>query len=307
MNIRRSILSVPGHIKKMHHKAANSDADVIMLDLEDSVPVDAKELARKTVAEAFKNIDWGQKILTVRINGLDTPFACKDIPEIVEAGSDFLNALVIPKVNNVDDIHFVSRFLDGLEMNSRFDHQIKIEASIETAKGMNNISQIACSSNRLLSLVFGIADYTASVGARLVSISGHGENESSIYPGHRWHFALSRLVMAAKANDLLAIDAPFGNFKDNDALAHSSSLARALGCDGKWAIHPDQISLLNSFFSPLPEDIEKATKILNACKESSGKGVIAIDGKMVDQATVRLAKQVYEQASSLKSKEITLE
>jgi citrate lyase beta subunit len=294
---RRSILSVPGHIKKMHHKASKSKADVIMLDLEDSVPIDLKVMARKTVAESIEQIDWGKKILTVRINSLDTPFACHDIPGIVNPDSPLLNALVVPKVNDSCDIHFVSRFLDGLEINSDKHHRISIEASIETAKGMNHISQIAKSSNRLISLVFGIADYTSSIGARLVSISGHGENESSIYPGHRWHFALSRLVMAAKANDLLAIDAPFGNFKDHESLAHSSALSRALGCDGKWAIHPEQLPVINSLFSPLPEDIEKASKILNAYHESPDKGVIAIDGRMVDQATIRLATQISKQAA----------
>ncbi|MBF0452455.1 MAG: CoA ester lyase, partial [Candidatus Magnetomorum sp.] len=293
---RRSILSVPGHKEKMLLKAANSEADVIMLDLEDSVPLEAKSLARKSVAQAIEHLDWGTKILSVRINGLDTPFACQDIPDIVHQRSHCLNALVVPKVNDIEDIHFVSRFLDGLEMTIARDHQIYIEASIETASGMANISQIAKASSRLISLVFGIADYTASIGARLVSISGHGENETSIYPGHRWHFALSRLVMAAKANNLLAIDAPFGNFKDSGGLAFSASLARALGCDGKWAIHPGQLSVINSLFSPLPEDIEIASQILQACQESSDKGVIAIDGHMIDQATLRLAKKTWEQA-----------
>ncbi|KPA17703.1 citryl-CoA lyase [Candidatus Magnetomorum sp. HK-1] len=300
---RRSILSVPGHKEKMYHKAASSEADVIMLDLEDSVPFDAKDLARKSIANALTNIDWGTKTVSVRINGLDTPFAHQDIPAVFGNKASCLNSMVIPKVDDVQDIHFVSRFLDGLEMLTENDHHVGIEASIETAKGMSNVCNIAKASDRLVSLVFGIADYTASIGARLVSLSGHGENELSIYPGHRWHFALSRIVMAAKANDLLAIDAPYGFFKDKEGLTNSASIARALGCDGKWAIHPTQLSIINNIFSPLPEDIEKASQIISACNKTPNKGAIAIDGRMIDQASFRLAQQTLEQAKFLKSKE----
>jgi len=299
MKPRRSILSVPGHKEKMHHKAACSEADVVMLDLEDSVPLDAKDIARKTVAQSLAHINWGTKTVSVRINGLETPFAYQDIPFIVTSNTASINAIVIPKVNDIADIHFVARFLDGLEMDIQKDMPVKIEASIETAKGMANINQIAKSCNRLISLVFGIADYTASTGARLVSLSGHGDNDTSVYPGHRWHFAISRIVMAAKANDLLAIDAPYGNFKDPSGLAESASLARGLGCDGKWAIHPDQLSVINTYFSPLTEDIEKASLIINATKQNKEHGAISIDGHMIDQATVRLAQIIWEQANYL--------
>jgi citrate lyase beta subunit len=296
---RRSILSVPAHKNNMHQKAAESDADVVMLDLEDSVPIDAKEMARANAAQSLEHLDWGDKAVSVRINGLDTPFAYKDILGVVGSTTPRLHSLVIPKVDNIDDIHFVARFLDGIEMDIPNNASVKIEASIETAKGLSNINSIAKSSNRLITLVFGIADYTASIGARLVSLSGHGDNDNSIYPGHRWHFVLSRIVMAAKANNLLAIDAPFGNFKDKKGLATSASMARALGCDGKWAIHPDQLSLINTCFSPLPEDIEKAKTILSACQNSNETGVVSIDGHMIDQATVRLARQTWEMGNCL--------
>jgi len=296
---RRSILSVPGHKDKMHPKAAQSDADVVMLDLEDSVPFDAKEKARNIVSQALEKNDWGKKTVSVRINALDTPFAYKDILDVVRVKTSCLDSLVIPKVAKIADIHFVARFLDGIEMDLQKKIPIKIEASIETAQGLSNINDIAKSSNRLVSLVFGIADYTASIGARLVSLSGHGDDESALYPGHRWHFALSRIVMAAKANELLAIDAPYGNFKDMKGLKQSASMARALGCDGKWAIHPAQLSSINSCFSPLPEDIEKASTILNACQSKNQNEVIAIDGHMIDQATVRLAQNTWELAKQL--------
>ena len=301
MITQRSVLSVPGHMVKMHAKAAASRADVVMLDLEDSVPLEAKEEARATVLAALTTIPWHGKAVSVRINGIDTPFAYRDLLEIVEGAGERLASLVVPKVNHPGDIHFVERMLDGIELAKNLARPIAIEASIETAQGLAEARAIASASRRLRSLVFGIADYSASVGARLVSLSGHGENEAEIYPGHRWHFALSRLVMAAKAVGLAAIDAPYGFFKDPDGLARSSQMACALGCDGKWAIHPDQIDTINRVFSPSPEDIARATAILAAAEKGSGqqRGAVAVEGRMIDQATVRLARQLHQQAAHL--------
>jgi malyl-CoA/(S)-citramalyl-CoA lyase len=302
MKPRRSTLSVPGHIEKMHVKASQRDVDVIMLDLEDSVPVDAKESARTRVIQSIHTLNWQDTILTVRINGLDTPFGYRDLLEVAEAAGPSIEAVVVPKVNHPGDIHFVSRMLDGIEAAKGFSKRIHIEAIIESAEGLEQVSQIAKASDRLITLVFGIVDYSASIGARLVSISGHGEKEEEIYPGHRWNFEMSRIVMAAKAHGLLAIDAPYGNFKDPTGLQRSAALACALGYDGKWAIHPDQIDIVNQVFSPSKEDVDRAVKVLAAHKEAreKGLGAVAVEGRMVDQATVRLAKQLYEQAKHLK-------
>ncbi|MGD8980595.1 MAG: CoA ester lyase [Desulfobacterales bacterium] len=302
MKPRRSTLSVPGHIEKMHVKASQRDVDVIMLDLEDSFPVDAKESARTRVIQSIHTLNWQDTILTVRINGLDTPFGYRDLLEVAEAAGPSIEAVVVPKVNHPGDIHFVSRMLDGIEAAKGFSKRIHIEAIIESAEGLEQVSQIAKASDRLITLVFGIVDYSASIGARLVSISGHGEKEEEIYPGHRWNFEMSRIVMAAKAHGLLAIDAPYGNFKDPTGLQRSAALACALGYDGKWAIHPDQIDIVNQVFSPSKEDVDRAVKVLAAHKEAreKGLGAVAVEGRMVDQATVRLAKQLYEQAKHLK-------
>lgn len=302
MKPRRSTLSVPGHIEKMHVKASQRDVDVTMLDLEDSVPVDAKESARTRVIQSIHTLNWQDTILTVRINGLDTPFGYRDLLEVAEAAGPSIEAVVVPKVNHPGDIHFVSRMLDGIEAAKGFSKRIHIEAIIESAEGLEQVSQIAKASDRLITLVFGIVDYSASIGARLVSISGHGEKEEEIYPGHRWNFEMSRIVMAAKAHGLLAIDAPYGNFKDPTGLQRSAALACALGYDGKWAIHPDQIDIVNQVFSPSKEDVDRAVKVLAAHKEAreKGLGAVAVEGRMVDQATVRLAKQLYEQAKHLK-------
>ncbi len=301
MKPRRSILSVPGHVAKMHNKAAMSQADVIMLDLEDSVPLDAKKSARAQIIKSLNELDWKNKIISVRINSLDTPFGYRDLLEIAEEAGHLIDSIVIPKVNCKGDIHFVEKMLSGIEMAFGYSRPIKIEASIETAKGMACVTDIAKASNRLVCLVFGIADYSASIGARLISISGHGEKEEEIYPGHRWHFPISRMVMAAKAFGLMAIDAPYGNFKDIDGLKKSALTACALGCDGKWAIHPAQIEIINNIFSPGQEDIDRAKKVLKAydMAKNKGKGAVAVDGRMVDMATVRLARRLFEQAKHL--------
>ncbi len=320
----RTNLSVPGHRKKMHLKAMASNADMVMFDLEDSVPPEQKELARKTVIETLEQIKTiGQikrsdqinrsdqvktsnqintKTIGVRVNSVDTSFAYRDIIDIAFSTGDIVDVIVLPKVNHPGDIHFISRLLDGVETDQNNKKEIQIEACIETAQGLEQVSTIAKASHRIRSLAFGIADYSASIGVRLNSISGHGEKEKDIYPGHRWHFPLSRMVMAAKANGLLAIDAPYGDFKNISGLETSSSISQAIGCDGKWVIHPDQIDPVNKVFTPSAEEIERAKKIIDLFKAEgpAETKAIAIDGKMVDQATLRLARQLWEQAVRLK-------
>lgn len=302
MKPRRSNLSVPGHLKKMHGKASESNADVVMLDLEDSVPIEEKNNARTQVIESLLSLNWERKTVTVRINSLDTPFAYRDLLEVAEQAGHIIDAIVVPKVNHPGDVYFADRMLNGIEMNSKKPFSIGLEASIETAEGLLNAAEIVKASNRVKTLVFGIADYSASIGARLVSISGHGEKEEDLYPGHRWHFAISNMVMHAKAHGMLAIDAPYGNFKNPEGLRRSAVMACALGCDGKWAIHPSQIDIINEVFTPSPEEIALAAKVIeaNAMAQSEGKGAIAVEGRMVDQATVRLATKLWEQAKYLK-------
>jgi malyl-CoA/(S)-citramalyl-CoA lyase len=301
MKPRRSILSVPGHIEKMHAKASDSAADVVMLDLEDSVPVDAKKTARTLTIQSLTNMDWQNRIISVRCNGLGTPFGYRDILEVCEQAGHVIDTMVIPKVHHAGDIYFVHRLLHGIEMNKGIEKKIGIEASIESAQGLENVTGIAGSSDRIQTLIFGIADFSESIGVRLASISGHGEGEEEIYPGHRWHFVLSRIAVAAKAKGLAAIDSPFGNFKDPDGLRRSSAMSCALGYDGKWVIHPSQIDIVNEIFSPAIEDIERAKKIIQAHEEAvqSGRGAVAVEGRMVDKATVRLAQKLMAQAEYL--------
>ncbi len=312
MTPHRTNLSIPGHQKKMHLKAIKSNADMVMFDLEDSVPPEQKELARNTIIETLdqikktdhiKTIDQVKtKTIGVRVNSVETAFTYRDIIEIAFAAGDIVDVFVLPKVNHPGDIHFISRLLDGVEADQNIKKKIQIEACIETAQGLEQVSKIAKASRRIRSLAFGIADYSASIGVRLNSISGHGGKENNIYPGHRWHFPLSRMVMAAKANGLLAIDAPYGDFKNIEGLKGSAGLSQAIGCDGKWVIHPNQIDPVNKIFTPSPNEIKRAKKILDLFKTNgpAETKAIAIDGKMVDQATLRLARQLWEQAVRLK-------
>jgi citrate lyase beta subunit len=298
---RRSILSVPGHVEKMHHKALGSKADVIMFDLEDSVPLDAKIDARKKIIASLDHCDLVPAVTTIRINNLNTPFGYEDLLVMVEAVGHKIDTVVIPKVNHIADIHFVDRLLNGIEMKYGFAEPVGIEVSIETAQGLENILAIADGSDRIKSLIFGSVDYQSSIGARPTSILNHKEDEEYIRHCHRWDFAISRIVMAAKARGIMAIDAPYDDLKDVAGLAHSAKLACALGCDGKWAIHPDQLATINQIFSPTKEEITQARKVIEIHKSAGeeGFGATVLDGRLVDNAAVRSAQQLWAQADQL--------
>ncbi len=293
VRLRRSILSVPANREKMIAKALTLPADVVMLDLEDSVPVPEKEEARKQAISAFGEGEWGGRVRALRVNGMDTPFAYRDIIDIVEAVGDKVDVIVLPKVDDAAEVKAVGYLLTQIEMHKGFSRPIGIEASIETARGMLGVEEIAFASERLEALVFGIADYSSSLGMKIKGPSGHGEAEDN-YPGHRYHFPLSRMAMAAKAAGLAAIDAPYGDFKNPEGLANSCGLSAALGYNGKWAIHPDQLDIINSRYTPSPEDVNRARRILNAYNEAlaAGFGSLALDGKMVDAASIRIAEAI---------------
>ena len=300
VRLRRSVLSVPGSSDKMISKGLNLQADEIMLDLEDGVALEEKEGARSKIIRAFKEHDWGNRVRAYRINGLDTPFAYRDLIDVVGQAGESIDVIVIPKVERAAEVQSVAMLLSQIEMNLDLNKKIGLEASIETALGMLNVKEIAFASPRLETLVFGIADYGASLTMPNSGISGHGDAEEQ-YPGHRWQFPMSRMVMAAKAAGLEAIDAPYGDFKNRDGLIRSCQIAASLGYDGKWAIHPDQLEIINETFTPSGEDIDRARQILHAYEEAkaSGAGATAVDGKMVDGASIRLARVTYEHARRL--------
>ena len=298
--LRRSVLSVPGSSEKMMSKAVAMPADEIMLDLEDGVALEEKEDARAKIIRSLVDYDWGGRVRAYRINGLATPFAYRDIIEVVEEAGTSIDVVVIPKVEKAADVQFVDLLVSQIELRMGMKKRIALEASIETALGMLNVREIAFASPRLEALVFGVADYGASLTMPSGGLSGHGDAEEQ-YPGHRWHFPLSRVVMAAKAAGLAAIDAPYGDFKDSAGLKRSCQIAASLGYDGKWAIHPDQLEIVNAVFTPSDDDISLAQRILQAYRkaEAAGKGATALDGKMVDGGSIRLARITYEKARRL--------
>ncbi|SMC27248.1 beta-methylmalyl-CoA/L-malyl-CoA lyase [Desulfacinum hydrothermale DSM 13146] len=291
VRLRRSLLSVPANRERMVQKALGLPADVVMLDLEDSVPVEEKAAARQAVVEALRLGDWGGKVRAYRINDMGTPFAYRDVIDVVEAAGDLVDVIVVPKVNDPAEIKALDYLLTQIEWAMGVHKRIGLEASIETAQGMARVHTIAGSSPRLEALVFGVADYGASLGMPSGGVSGHGDGEGD-YPGHRWHYPLSRMVMAAKAAGLAAMDAPYGDFKDEAGLGRSCALSRALGYDGKWAIHPAQLETINAAFSPEEEEVQRALRIVEAYESAraKGEGTLALDGKMVDAASVRLAQ-----------------
>jgi malyl-CoA/(S)-citramalyl-CoA lyase len=295
--LRRSELAVPGSSWKMIQKASGLDADAIFLDLEDAVAPGEKVAARQHVIRALNELEWGARLRIVRINALDTPYAYRDIVEVVEGAGPNLDLVLVPKVNRPEDIYAVEVLLLGIERALGMERRIGIEALIETAQGLVNVEAIAASSPRMEALIFGPADYSASVGIRATDIGGHGDRHDP-YPGHRMHYPLSRMVVAAKAAGLAALDGPYGDFSDAEGLRQSAQLALALGCDGKWAIHPSQIALINTLFAPAPEQVAEARRIVAAYEqgEARGLGAIAVDGKLVDAASIKLARNILAQA-----------
>jgi malyl-CoA/(S)-citramalyl-CoA lyase len=307
--LNRCELAVPGSSVKLFEKAAKSAADVIFLDLEDAVAPDDKPQARKNIVQALQDIDWGRKTMSVRINGLDTHYMYRDVVEVIEGAGDKLDLVMVPKVGTAADIYAVDMLLTQIETAKGFKKRIGIEAIIETALGMQNIHEIAAASPRMESLHFGVADYAASTRARTTSIGGpnalygvltdkDGDKPRDYFWGDMWHYAISRMVVAARANGLRPIDGPFGDFSDADGYRAQANRAAILGCEGKWAIHPAQIAVANEVYTPPEAEVVKAKRILEAMKDAQakGQGAVALDGKLIDIASIRQAEGIVKQA-----------
>lgn len=287
----------------MHAKAAASTADVIMLDLEDSCPAAEKTAARAVVAASLNTLDWGGKTMTLRINPVDSPFALRDLLEVIPASGARLDTVVVPKVESAGDLAFVDRALTALEAEAGIETPIGIEAIIESARALRDADAIAAASPRMRCLVFGIADYSASVNMPLTSVSGHGEADG-VYPGDPLHFVYGRLIMCGKAAGLQVIDAPYGNFRDPEGLLRAAARSRALGFDGKWAIHPSQLEGLNRVFAPDDAEVARAREVIAAYEaaQAQGRGAAAIGGSMIDQASLRMARDVVRRMEAVHAK-----
>lgn len=288
--LTRSMLFVPGGRRHMIEKAAAGAADAVCLDLEDSVPPAEKAAARAVSIDALRELDFGGRVRILRVNGLDTPFAYRDLVDVVEAAGDRIDLVMLPKAGRPEDIVFVEILLAQIGAT-----HIGVEAQIETAAGFLYAREIARSSPRLEALIFGPGDYAASMRMPAASI-GEFDRHDELYPGHRWHAVMHTIVAAARANRLRAMDGPFAAFRDAAGFERSCRIARAMGFDGKQCIHPSQLDAANAIFSPTPDEVAHAERVVAAYEEAtaSGRGAVSLDGHMIDAANIRMARVILE-------------
>jgi citrate lyase beta subunit len=292
MKVARSLLAVPATRRKMAEKALASAADAVFLDLEDAVAPESKPAARGDVVSALQELDWRGRLTVFRANALDTPYFYRDLIEVVEQAGDSLDAVMIPKVNRPEDLHVVSTLLSQLELAMDLERgRIEVEAQIESAEGLANVDSIARATGRLTALHFGPGDFAASVSMPQASIGVMDEWDEA-YPGHRFHYAMQRIVVAARAAGLRVLDGPVADYGDEEGLGRSCLIARSLGFDGKWCIHPAQIAVVNEAFSPTEKEVDWAKKVVAAYDEANaeGSGSVSVDGQMVDAASIKLAR-----------------
>ena len=293
--LTRSQLFVPASKPAMIRKAAASAGDAVCIDLEDSVTPAEKEPSRANVIGALKEIDFGHRVRMFRINALDTPFAYRDLVDVVEAAGDRIDVVMIPKVGSARDLQFVDTLLTQIEAHIRMSRPIGLEAQIETASGFIHAAEIASASPRLEALIFGAGDYAASMHIPSAAI-GEADEHDEIYPGHRWHAVMHTIVAASRANDLRCLDGPYAGYSDETGLARACRIALAIGFDGKQCIHPAQLAAVNATFTPSLEEVTKAGAVLKAYEAAAaaGQGAATHDGRMIDAANLRMARTILE-------------
>ncbi|HHY03307.1 MAG TPA: CoA ester lyase [Paracoccus sp.] len=301
--LNRCQLFGPGSRTQLFAKMAASAADVINLDLEDSVAPDDKEQARKNIIQAIGDIDWGNKTLSVRINGLDTPFWYRDVVDLLEQAGDRLDQIMIPKAGCAADIYAVDALVTAVERAKGRKKPISFEVIIETAAGISHVEEIAASSPRLQAMSLGAADFAASMGMATTGIGGTQENyymarEGQKYWSDPWHWAQTAIVAACRTHGVLPVDGPFGDFSDEEGFRAQALRSATLGMVGKWAIHPSQVALANEVFSPGETAVAEAREIIAAMDQAqkSGAGAAVYKGRLVDIASIRQAEVIVRQA-----------
>ena len=295
---RRSELATPASNDWMFAKSAASGADLVFLDLEDACAPAERESARGKAAKALRELDWGNTVRAIRMNGVDTRWAYGDVIDVVTDARSALEVIIVPKVRTARDVWWVDTLLTQVEETLGLPARgIGLEVLIEETEGLENVGEIVRASDRLEAVIFGAGDFSASQGARV-----DGNFDPLVdFPGDIWFYARSRVVVAARSAGVDAIDAPFPNYKDPDAYRTACDRAAAMGYVGKWAIHPSQIDLANAAFAPTPEDITRARRLVAAYREAeaAGRGAAGLDGMLVDAAHLRHAATVMRTAEML--------
>ncbi|SHF06528.1 beta-methylmalyl-CoA/L-malyl-CoA lyase [Ruegeria intermedia] len=293
----------PGSNTKLFPKMAASAADVINLDLEDSVAPSDKDAARANVIEALNTVDWGNKYMSVRINGLDTPYWYRDVVDLLEQASDRLDQIMIPKVGCAEDVYAVDALVTAIERAKGRTKSISFEVIIESAAGIAHVEDIAASSPRLQAMSLGAADFAASMGMQTTGIGGTQENYYMLREGQKywsdpWHWAQAAIVAACRTHGVLPVDGPFGDFSDDEGYIAQARRSATLGMVGKWAIHPRQIALANQVFTPSDEAVAEAREILAAMEQAkaNGEGATVYKGRLVDIASIKQAEVIVAQA-----------
>jgi citrate lyase subunit beta/citryl-CoA lyase len=286
---RRSCLSIPGSSEKMVGKGPGIPADMIFLDLEDAVAPKEKEAARGKVAEALRTLDWGDKVMCVRVNDWSTKWTAYDIIEVVGNAGPRLDEIMLPKVESAAQIVATDMLLRQVEIAAGLPvGHIGIEAQIETTRGLINVEEICAASPRLETIIFGPADFAASMEMPVLT----GGVQIPQYPGDHFHYVFSKILMAGRANGLQVIDGPYLYIRDGEGFRDYCNRTRTLGYDGKWALHPDQVTILNEVFSPTQEQFDRAWAIIDAYRqatEDEGKGAVMFGDEMIDEASRKMA------------------
>ncbi len=296
----------PGSNTKLPPKMAASAADVINLDLEDSVSPDDKPQARKYVIEAIGDIDWGNKTLSVRINSLDTPFWYRDVVDLLEQADERLDMIMIPKVGCAEDIYAVDALITAIETAKGRKKKVALEVIIESAAGIAHVEAIAAASPRLQAMSLGAADFAASMGMQTTGIGGTQEDYYMLHEGQKywsdpWHWAQTAIVAACRTHGLLPVDGPFGDFSDPEGFRAQARRSATLGMVGKWAIHPKQVALANEVFTPSDKAVTEAREILAAMEEAKakGEGATVYKGRLVDIASIKQAEVIVRQSEMI--------
>jgi citrate lyase subunit beta / citryl-CoA lyase len=285
---RRSVLSIPGSSPKMLAKGPNLGADMVFLDLEDAVAPLEKEAARDNVVKAVNEQDWGDTVLCVRVNAWDTKWTYRDVIHVVENCTERLDELMLPKVQSAAEVIALDLLLSQIEETTGRKERVGIEPQIETARGLINVEEIGAASDRLETIVFGPADFAASTEMPVLTGGVHVPE----YPGDHFHYVFSKILMAARANGLQVIDGPYLKIRDLDGLRDYASRSHVLGYDGKWALHPDQVTVINEVYTPTQEQFDRACDILDAYQQATEEertGAVMFGDEMIDEASRKMA------------------